>query len=193
MTKSNKVKRNEEIFRVISRMFAEKGYLETTMRDIARELNIKPPSLYNYFKCKEEALFILVKESMENALKKMENICNSNISAEEKLYRIIEFHTYAYSIKKEGPTLLLNHVDKLSEEHRHILIEEQRRLVNMATEVLEDLIKEGKIKNIPPKIALFAFFGMTNYSLKWYDSKGSVKPEDLTRFFSEIFTKGIMI
>ena len=192
MTKSNKVKRNEEIFSVISRMFAEKGYLETTMRDIARELNIKPPSLYNYFKCKEEALFILVKESMDLALEKMENICSMNISAEEKLYRIIEFYTSAYSIKKEGPILLLNHVDKLSENHRRILIEEQRQMVNMATEVLQELIEEGKMKNIPPKIALFAFFGMTNYSLKWYNHKGSVKPDELTNFFSEIFTKGIM-
>ena len=41
--------RNEEVFGVISRLFAEKGYLETTMREIAKELGMKPASLYNYF------------------------------------------------------------------------------------------------------------------------------------------------
>ena len=184
--------RNEEVFGVISRLFSEKGYLETTMREIARELDMKPASLYNYFKSKEEALFKLLKGSVGSALEKIEAICSLNVSAEEKLKKLIDFYVYAYSVKKEGPILLLNHVDKLSPEHRQILIQEQRRLVNMASKVLEELIKEGKMKPIPPKIALFAFFGMTNYSLKWYHPKGPVKPLELVEYLSDIFTKGIM-
>jgi len=192
MPMNKQSKRNEEVFGVISRLFAENGYLETTMREIAKELGMKPASLYNYFASKEEALFKLLKESVANAIKKIENICSLDISAEEKLKKLINFYVYAYSVKKEGPVLLLNHVDKLSQEHQYILIQEQRRLVNMATKVLEELIEEGKMKPIPPKIALFAVFGMTNYSLKWYRPGGPVKPSELVEYLSEIFTKGIM-
>jgi len=184
--------RDKEVFSVISRMFAKKGYIETTMREIAGELNMKPASLYNYFRSKEEALFRLLKDSIDNANKELEKICDLDISAEEKLYKLIDFYTYAYSTKKEGPILLLNHVDKLSEEHRQILIDEQKRLVDRAAGILEALIKEGKVKPFPPKIVLFAFFGMTNYSLKWYNPEGEVNPLELVRYFSEIFTKGIM-
>lgn len=47
------------------------------------------------------------------------------------------------------------------------------------------------MKDIPPKIALFAFFGMVNYTIKWYHPNGAVKPENLFEYFTEIYTKGI--
>lgn len=192
MAKNNKKQRNEEIFGVISRMFAEKGYLETTMRDIAAELNIKPPSLYNYFKSKEEALFILVNDSVDIALEKITEITSMEISAKEKLFKFIEFYTYSYSIKKSGPILLLYHVDKLTKRHQRVLIEKQRRFADEVNLILQELEEEGLMKEIPSKIALYAFFGMVNYSIKWYRNSGTVKPEELVKYFIEIYTKGIL-
>jgi AcrR family transcriptional regulator len=192
MTKANKKQRHDEIFGVISRMFAEKGYLETTMRDIAKELNVKPPSLYNYFKSKEEALFKLINESMDTALENIENINSMDIPAKEKLFKTIEFYTYSYSVKKAGPILLLYYVDKLTKRHQRILMEKQRRFSDMAANILHELEEEGLMKDIPPKIALFAFFGMVNYTIKWYHQNGPVKPEELVKHFIEIYTKGIL-
>ena len=71
MPMNKQSKRNEEVFGVISHLFAEKGYLETMMREIAQKLGMKPASLYNYFASKEEALFKLLKESVANAIKKI--------------------------------------------------------------------------------------------------------------------------
>ena len=192
MAKPNRKQRNEEIFGVISQMFSEKGYLETTMRDVAKALNIKPPSLYNYFTSKEEALFKLINDSMDVALEKIKDINAMDIPAKEKLFKVIEFYTYSYSVRKEGPILLLHYVDKLTKRRQKILIEKQRQFSDMAALILKEMQDEGLMKPIPPKIALFAFFGMVNYTIKWYHPEGSVKPEDLVNCFIEIYTKGIL-
>lgn len=44
----------EEIIKAATRLFAEKGYEGMTMKEIANEVGIKPPSVYAFFKSKED-------------------------------------------------------------------------------------------------------------------------------------------
>ena len=46
----------EKILRAAIKLFSESGYTETTMRDIAKTLNIKAGSIYNHFSSKREIL-----------------------------------------------------------------------------------------------------------------------------------------
>ncbi|RUM30616.1 MAG: TetR/AcrR family transcriptional regulator [Aquifex sp.] len=55
-----KEEKKREIMRVACKLFAEKGYHNTTIPDIARALNMSVGNLYNYFPSKEE----LAKEIM---------------------------------------------------------------------------------------------------------------------------------
>ena len=82
----------------------------------------------------------------------------SNTEVEEYCKKLIGHYTYAYSVKKEGPILLLNSMDKLWEEHRQILIEDQKRLIDMAAGILEELIQEGKMKPISSHDRFICFF-----------------------------------
>ena len=50
------ISRKEEIIRVASRLFYEKGYKTVSMRDIATAMNIKAASLYNHINGKQEIL-----------------------------------------------------------------------------------------------------------------------------------------
>jgi len=192
MAKKSEKPRNEEIFEVISRMFAEKGYLETTMRDIAAELDIKPPSLYNYFRSKEEALFILLNDSVDSALRRIREITSMDIPAKDKLSKFIELYTYSYGTKMPGPILLLYYVDKLTKKHQRVLINKQRKYADEVNSILLELREDGLMKEIPSKIALYAFFGMVNYTIKWYRQSGDVRPKELADYFLEIYTKGIL-
>jgi len=48
--------RREEILQAGCRLFLAKGYENTTMRDVMRELDIAKGTIYHYFKSKEELL-----------------------------------------------------------------------------------------------------------------------------------------
>ena len=47
----------ETIARVALRLFAERGYSETTLADIAEAANVSPRTIFAYFESKEEILF----------------------------------------------------------------------------------------------------------------------------------------
>lgn len=54
----------QRILEVSARLFAERGYADTSVRDIAAELNIANPSLYYHFRSKGDILAELLTEPL---------------------------------------------------------------------------------------------------------------------------------
>lgn len=65
-TKGSKTK--EKILKTALKLFAEKGYKPTTVRDIAGALGMKQSALYNHFKNKDEILSTLVDDLTSSAI-----------------------------------------------------------------------------------------------------------------------------
>ncbi len=55
----------QRIISAAGRLFAERGYAGTSVRDIARELGISNPSIYHHFASKAEVLDEVLREPME--------------------------------------------------------------------------------------------------------------------------------
>ena len=78
----------KKILDVAGRLFAEKGYANTSVRDIAAELGIANPSLYYHFKSKGEILQELMVEPMQIVASVMAEA--QQLAGEARLRRIIE-------------------------------------------------------------------------------------------------------
>ena len=79
-----------QIIRTACRLFAQRGYHNTTMPDIARELSMSVGNLYNYFESKEE----LAKEVMLTVSRwvaqKLRAVNEEDIPTKEKIRRVVE-------------------------------------------------------------------------------------------------------
>lgn len=56
---SQQTKRTKAIVRVGSELFSTKGYLETSVDDVARALRMTKGGIYHYFRSKEEILYFI--------------------------------------------------------------------------------------------------------------------------------------
>lgn len=54
----------KDIVEAATRMFADKGYLKASMRDIAKEAGVALSNIYNYFRSKDELFRHVVKPAM---------------------------------------------------------------------------------------------------------------------------------
>lgn len=192
MPRPRNLQKTEEIYRVIARLFAYRGYHSTSMREIARELGMNQSSLYHYFASKQDILFTLMNDAMDDVLAILEEISSTDLLPEDRLNRVLSFYTQYYAGDQERLILLINEMNSLNEEYRSILVGKQRRYVQLIKSILEELAAQGKIKQIDPAIATFAFFGMVHYTIKWYHKDGPVSLEQLANSFVEIFTKGVL-
>lgn len=191
MSRPKNYQKLEEIDRVIARLFARNGYHSTSIREIARELGMTQSSLYYYYKSKEEMLFRLINEAVDESLATVEGISFSDLAPEEKLKQVLGFYTRYYAGDQEREILLLNEINSLSPEHRTILTEKQRHYVRLFYGILRELTEQKKMKPINHTVATFAFFGMVHYTVKWYHTDGSIGLGALADMFVEIFTRGI--
>jgi len=188
--KSDKIK---EIHSVVTRLFAQKGYHNTSMREIARGLGMNQSSLYHYFDSKEDILYTLINDAMDDALNTLEEICKTDLSPHGKLNQVLSFYTNYYAGDQDRLRLLVNEQGNLGKAYREILIKKERRYVRLIQSILKALADEGRMKRIPPAVAAFAFFGMVHYTIKWYHRDGPVKSGELADYFLEIFTEGIFL
>jgi AcrR family transcriptional regulator len=192
MPRLRSLQKIKEIHRVIARLFAYRGYHSTSMREIARELGMNQSSLYHYFSSKEDILFKLMNDAIDDVLVTLEDIDAADLLPEDKLKRVLDSYIRSYAGDQERLILLVNEMNSLNEKYRHILVEKQRRYVQLIKSILSELVGESKMKMIDPTVATFAFFGMVHYTIKWYHKDGPITLDELAELFVEIFTKGIL-
>lgn len=100
----NETKHHEQMFKIIGKarsLFAEKGYAETSMADIAEACKVQKPTLYHYFESKEALLFGILECHVpeDDVLDEFfKDFTDKNL--EERLYQVAKYHL-AETDKKE--------------------------------------------------------------------------------------------
>src|SRR5215472_1732562 len=84
--------RLEFILRTAARIFAEKSYHSTSMRDISRATKVSLAGLYHYCKSKEELLFLIQDNCFGRVLERLEQRLSNANDPVDKLRLLIENH-----------------------------------------------------------------------------------------------------
>jgi AcrR family transcriptional regulator len=151
--------RRGEIIDVATRLFLERGFHRTSIRDIARACPFNLASLYMYVTSKEDILFLVAQQLIEEKAKAMaavemseEDPAGSFRTALKSYCRIV--HRYRPHIR-----LLYRELDVLSPPRREIVMAS----LSTVTDVFEQIVRKGIAKdifgNVEPKlVALNALF-----------------------------------
>lgn len=107
ITKEAKKNNRKKILEVAKKLFAQKGYEQTTTRDISLACGMAKGTLFNYFKSKETLAMTLVSQAMEDGRKVYQRRKTGNESFEEDLFLLIasELRTLRPFRKYIGPVL----------------------------------------------------------------------------------------
>ena len=102
MEGSKYMQQRQAAIRSAAAVFAEKGFHGSSTRDIAERMGIKQGSLYYYFKSKEEALGEVCLFGIEDYVRRMETIAESDQPFEAKLIATVTSHLSSYREKNEA-------------------------------------------------------------------------------------------
>src|SRR6187549_2661729 len=101
--------REDQVRAVALRLFKEKGYHATSMRDIASEVGINKGSLYSYIRSKEDLLVPVFERAMGVLLAQLEEIAtDESLSPTERLKRAIHAHVIAVADNLDTLTVYLS-------------------------------------------------------------------------------------
>ncbi|HKZ01617.1 MAG TPA: TetR/AcrR family transcriptional regulator [Pyrinomonadaceae bacterium] len=181
----------EFILRNASRIFAEKGYHSTTMRDISRATGISLAGLYHYCKSKEELLFLIQDNCFGRVLERLKERLRETESAVGRLRVFIENHLSFFAANMAEMKVLSHEEESLAGDKHQQVANKKREYTKRVRQILAQLqdTKEGKQK-VDLTVATYALFGMLNWIYNWYDPKGNLKVNDLAENVTRLFLGG---
>lgn len=185
------IDRKEQIYSTARLLFRERGYPATTVRDIAREMNMQAGSLYAHIVSKEDVLWEIVNTAAEGFLGVAEPIVASDLRPSDKLRALVRAHVRLVANNIAEATIFLNDWKFLGEVRRASVVERRRRYEGLYRQVVEQGIEEGDFAPIDPKMATLLVLSAVNWMPQWYNPSGPLAPEEIADGFFELVLKGL--
>jgi AcrR family transcriptional regulator len=184
--------KSEFILRNAARIFAEKGYHSTSMRDISRETKVSLAGLYHYCKSKEELLFLIQDNCFGHVLERLEQRLRETSEPVHKLRLVIENHLSFFAANMAEMKVLSHEADSLAGEmHEHVSVKKQQ-YTKLVRRILSEAQKEAGGPKSDLTVATYALFGMMNWIYNWYDPHGKLSVTELVNNVTRLFLSGFL-
>ena len=170
----------DEILAVATRLFAERGFAQTTMSEIARAAGLQQSSLYYWFKRKElilQATFAVNRVPLEF----IERIGAGSGSPGLKLYRLVRFDTRQLCLSPCD----VNEVERLASQQPDVFADfwrDRQRLHDWAVRLIRAGIEEGQFVDADPELSALGMLSFNEGVQNWFRYQDRRHPGTGSRF-----------
>lgn len=151
-----------------TRLFAERGFSGTSLKDIADATGLTRPAIYHYVRNKDELLAKLVAELAQGPVVALREI-NDGVSAGplERLRQMA--YTIALSQAKEPSRfqLLIRSEADLSEDLAGPYQQGRREVLQEFVKVIDEGIRSGEMRAVDSRVAALSILGQCNWVAWW--------------------------
>lgn len=172
-------------------VFGQRGFGNTSLEEIAQNLNITKAALYYYFKSKHEILYECYAASFDLADSALERALAEDPSPREQLRLFVRNYTQG-GLKELHQTMALRDLDVLTPEHREIIDGRRRTLHRRLRKVIEAGIADGTIAPCDPRVLVIAMVGAISWLFRAFDSQGELSPEEAADQMVRILANGFV-
>lgn len=182
----------ERVLDAAARIFREKGYADTTMREIAKHAGVEAGSIYYHFRSKDELISAVISGDIERFLSAVTGALAAlppNAGSRERietaihahLAAIVHYGDYSLSVRRilhQVPPAIRRRHTELRDEYRALW---QKLLDGVGT------ARPGVNRNI----ARLFLLGALTWTAEWYDPERK-SPEAIAAEFSRLFLDGFL-
>jgi len=174
-------------------LFWSKGYNATSMRDIATAYGCKPANIYNFFPKKEDILFAVLLEEMEQIIDPIKDLeTDDNRHPAEQLRLVIESHLKITLSHRRSAKLLFDvSLDNLSPARRKKIVGLRDAYDRIIRTVIRRGVECGCFPAIDEKLAGFMIAAMITRTRLWYHPQKGVSVPELADFIYKFAFHGL--
>ena len=188
-TRERDWKRNA-VIRAAARAFAARGYHNTSLDDLAADLNVTKPTIYTYVSSKEELLFECFRKGVDQILAGFQAAELTGGSGRHRLMTVAR--EYAIAVTGDFGWCMV----RLEEEGLSPTM--SRKIKSLKSEVdqgLRQLIRagvaDGSIRPCDQKMAAFALAGALNWIAHWHRANDALSPEQIAAHLLNVLELGL--
>jgi AcrR family transcriptional regulator len=183
--------RKETIIETAARLFRERGFSATSMRDLAEQVGVEAASLYNHISSKAEILQELCFKVANKFMSHIDKVDAEDIPAIKKIEAILRFliqqmvHHYeeVYVSDREWKHLTDPYLSNIQTQRRAY----RQRIAS----IIEEGIKKNEIKKIDAPTAVLIMLHAVSGIESWHRSKEKISGEVLEENMVAILIGGL--
>jgi len=183
--------KKELIQREAVRMFRERGYLATSVRDIAEAVGIQGGSLYAHVDSKDDLLWEIVNASADRFFLAIEPIRSSNRTTMARLREAIISHVGVITADLDAAAVYSTEWRHLSEQRRNAFANRRDEYEQLFRSMIGDGIRERLLWSTDEAFVSLFVLSALNWVYQWYKPGGRHSPEELGKLMAEYIFDGL--
>jgi AcrR family transcriptional regulator len=183
--------RRRQIEDVASTLFSHRGYAATSMRDIAKALDLQGGSLYAHIPSKESVLAAIVEEAAERFHAAVRPIAEGRGTASERLRAMVGAHVRVVTGDRGRAKVFLFEWTFLGPERREAVASSRAAYQAYFERVIAEGAAAGELEAADPKLAAVFILSAMNGMAHWYRPDGRLGPEALAEQYADLFLGGL--
>jgi AcrR family transcriptional regulator len=180
-------RRQQDVVLRAARVFAGRGYDQTTVQDLADALGLAAGGLYHYFGSKEQLLIRICDQLMDPLLQQAQELIDRGGAPEDQLRELVRLWV-AHVVEHRDHMLVFQqerHVIEHGEQWRGVR-KSRKDFERLVEGVLDEVRAESGGPPVDPRLALSALLGMVNHTAQWYRTRGRLSATEVADGYLEL-------
>jgi AcrR family transcriptional regulator len=183
--------RKEQIYRAASALFSERGYRATSVRDIARELDLQGGSLYAHISSKEDVLWEIIARVAESFFDAVRPIAEAELPAPERLRAMIHAHVGVVVNELARAAVFFQDWRHLSEPRRSEVLALRDGYEALFRTVIADGVAREELAARDPRLAAIFVLTALNGIPGWFRADGERTADDIADDLAGLILDGL--
>jgi TetR/AcrR family transcriptional regulator len=183
-------RQRDAILRAAGRLFRERGFADTGMRDIAEAADLSAANLYHYFDGKHDLLAYCQDRALDRMLDAVVQARRASPSAAERLHFVCAAHVRTLLDDVEGATAHLQ-IESLPPALRTAIVSKRDRYEHALRRLLTDGMRSGELVDLDPRIVTRAMLGAMNWTVTWFRPEGADGPDVVGEVIARFLVRGV--
>jgi AcrR family transcriptional regulator len=182
-----------DVVAAAGRLFAERGYHGTSMRDLGRELGLLGSSLYAHVDSKQDLLVDVVQEGASLFEASADSALAGAGSPTDRLRALVAGHIDVVLDNLDIARTFLNEARALDDAHRTQVLAARDHYEAGFRAVLKEGIGVGEFRaDVEPKTASIFILSVLNAIERWYHPSGEIGREELVDRLTDFVLSGVI-
>lgn len=180
------------VLKTAAKIFAEKGFHHTSVRDISRATKMSLAGLYYYFTTKEELLYLIQERCFVTLLEHWRQIDAPDSDVRARIRAFAENHLGFFLHNMHEMKVMAHEDESLTGEFNDKILVLKRSYVKVISDLIGELQARQGAAGVDLRVATFALFGMLNWIYTWYQPKRDLPFGQLIEQMLRIYFFGLV-
>lgn len=181
------------VLAVAADIFSRRGFRASSMNEIAAAVGLSKPTLYHYFRSKEELLVRLYSDVLDESLRMALEVVDSEPTPLEAVRELISSRIVYTCRNQELLKVCFEEEHEMPAELAEQLLSRRRAFEDLFSAALDAHLRAHPSIDLgmPPKVWVNMCLGAANWTYKWFRPSGPCSPEELGDRIAASLTAGI--